>query len=224
MRYEAHYCCRDDNTRLTLKMATRDAKTDFGSFRGLERWARVRVFSDMKFLKSAPVVLIDFILTRPTPFTELRINVNRLFDILYQSMEQFKIVFRQSRRKSSNAEPTKGNIAPEDEFRVTWDSLKEAIYLLLFDIFLYSTSRGLEALPELWIDGERKLINATWLTEDDARTPSASFAYDYGDVDPELLQETMCRMTNRIRNCQRCRHQILATRNAAEAWHRFGTR
>ena len=189
-------------TQFVLKMATHDTTTDFNKFQNLKRWAGIKTFEDVVLRTSAPEVLMDFVLTNPTPFEDLRIEVNGLVHIFDRMSQHCQLIFRQP-------DLTNDDSAHQGEVRFTWGSLHKAIFMLLSEIFLHTPSRGSEPLPDLWISGEGKLLHATYVATTESEHPG-HFQYDHAHLHPAIINAKADRLAAEIVKSDIYNAQVLA--------------
>jgi hypothetical protein len=151
MRTIAQYNRPWNRTQFILKMTAHSSTTDFDHFNALECWTGIKTFRQIVYShhSQAPTVLFNLELGETVPWKDIRINVKHLLHLLEGLDDRSRLDIRQHDLIMDRTS--------HDEGCTSWASLQIDLFMLLSDIFRYEPSRGLQPLPDLWINGEGQI-------------------------------------------------------------------
>jgi hypothetical protein len=141
---------------VVMRMSTREATTDFNSFKALQEMLDVETFMDLinpdecSEQRCSNIMVLMFKLPTPKPTADLRININKLLHMFKGNLRDLVITVQESGTSMGRTKP------------ILWHNLRCAVFLLLSDTLIQCPSEAGQPLPQIWIDGEGTVVCATY--------------------------------------------------------------
>lgn len=182
MRAIAQYNRPWNRTQFILKMTAHSSTTDFDHFNALDCRAGIKTFRQIVYShhSQAPKGVFNLELGGTIPWKDIRININHLLHLLEGLDGRSRFDFRQQDLIMDRTS--------HDEGCNSWAKLQIDFLVLLSDIFLCEPSRGLQPLPDLWINGEGQLLHASYPSSTNMDSLH-QFDYKHAHIDSHVLHK-----------------------------------